>query len=147
MKKIVFVLVLAFAMTFISSCSNDGNDSPVPVAATVEGKWNFYKMSTVINGVPSAEEDYDDNEPGCPKDFIELKPGGVYGDGDYSGSTCTLFATEGTWSKSGSMVTITSEGISISFEVVSVSSTELKIKYSETFEGTVNVINISFTKA
>jgi hypothetical protein len=149
MKKVsfLFVLVLAFAMTFVSSCSNDDNDSPNPVTATVEGKWNFSKMSTVLNGVPSAEEDYDDNEPGCPKDFIELKSGGVYNDGDYYNSECQLETSTGTWSKSGSIITITGDGISIPLEVVSVSNTVLKVKYSDTFEGITTVINITFTKA
>lgn len=147
MKKVsvLFVLVLAFAMTFVSSCSND--DDSNPVAASVEGKWNFSKISTVINGVPSAEEDYDDNEPGCPKDFIELKSGGVYTDGDYYNSECQLETSTGTWSKSGSILTITGDGISIPFEVVSVSSTVLKVKYSDTLEGITYVMNITFTKA
>lgn len=149
MKKVsvLFVLVLAFAMTFVSSCSNDDDNDSNPVTATVEGKWNFSKISAVIDGVPSPEEDYDDNEPGCPKDFIELKSGGVYNDGDYYNSECMLETSSGTWSKNGAIITITGDGISIPLEVVSVSSTVLKVKYSETFEGITTVINITFTKA
>ena len=149
MKKVsvLFVLVLAFAMTFVSSCSNDDNDSPKPVTATVEGKWNFSKISAVIDGVPSAEEDYDDNEPGCPKDFIEFKSGGVYTAGDYYNSEGQLETSTGTWSKSGTILTITTEGVSTPVEVVSVSSTVLKIKFSDTFEGITTVFNITLTKA
>ena len=149
MKKVsvLFVLVLAFAMTFVSSCSNDDDNDPNPVTATVEGKWNFSRISAIIDGVPIPEEDYDDNEPGCPKDFIELKSGGVYNDGYYYNPECLLESSTGTWSKSGAILTITSEGISIPFEVVSVSSTVLKVKYSETFEGITSVFNVTFTKA
>lgn len=149
MKKVsvLFVLVLAFAMTFVSSCSNDDDNDSNPVTATVEGKWNFSKISAVIDGVPTPEEDYDDNEPGCPKDFIELKSGGVYNDGYYYNPGCLLETSTGTWSKSGAILTITSEGISIPLEVVSVSSTVLKVKYSETFEGITSVFNVTFTKA
>ncbi|MNG34938.1 hypothetical protein D3C84_1215600 [compost metagenome] len=58
-----------------------------------------------------------------------------------------LETSSGTWSKNGAIITITGDGISIPLEVVSVSSTVLKVKYSETFEGITTVINITFTKA
>ena len=69
MKKIsiLFLSLLAFAF---SSCSDDG-DSSVP--ATIDGKWNFNKMSVTVNNVTSPELDYEGNEPGCMKDYIEYQ--------------------------------------------------------------------------
>jgi hypothetical protein len=148
MKKkviILFVSALVLGMTF-ASCSND-DDSPAP--ASVEGKWNFSKMSETVNGVTSSEEDYDGNEPGCVKDYIEFKAGGVFNESDYFdlGSGCELDLTIGTWSKSGNIITITLEGVVTSVEVVSVSSSVLKVKFSETDGGITTVINTIFTKA
>jgi hypothetical protein len=145
MKKFSIFLISLFAFSmFFSSCSND-EDSQVPV--TFEGKWNFDKMSVTVNGVTSPELDYDGNEPGCAKDYIEFKPGGVLNDGDYSDSTCILNLTVGTWVKSGNIITITSEGIVIPLDVVSLTSTTFKIKYSETLEGDTVSVNMTFTKA
>ena len=147
MKKvtILVVLVLAFIITFIPSCSNDDNTSN-PDTASLEGKWNFNKISEEIDGVKYPEEDYNDDD-GCPKDFVELKSGGIYIEGDYYGSECTLDTFGGTWSKNGAIVTIISDGESTSYEVVSVSASTLKIKFSETVDGISYVYRISFTKA
>jgi len=144
MKKVIilFVSALALGMAF-TSCNND-DDSPAPTPASVEGKWNFSKISETVNGVTSPEEDYG-HEPGCNKDYIELKAGGVFNEANYSGSNCALDLSTGTWSKSGNIITITLGGVGVSGEVVSVSSSVLKVKFSEI--GTTNVINTTFTKA
>lgn len=142
MKKIsiLFLSLLAFAF---SSCSDDG-DSSVP--ATIDGKWNFNKMSVTVNNVTSPELDYEGNEPGCMKDYIEFAAGGVLKDGDYSGSNCELTISNGNWSKNGNIITITSEGITMPLEIVSITSTALAVKYSETEEGLTLIINMTFTK-
>lgn len=140
--SILFVSALALSMAF-TSCSND-DDSPPSAPPSVEGKWNFSKISETVNGVTSPEVDYD-HEPGCIKDYIELKAGGVFNEASYSGSNCALDLSTGTWSKSGNIITITLGGVVASGEVVSVSSSVLKVKFSET--GTTNVINTTFTKA
>ncbi|PWA09299.1 lipocalin-like domain-containing protein [Flavobacterium laiguense] len=147
MKKaiILFISALVLGMTF-SSCSND-DDSPAPAPASVEGKWNFSKMSETVNGVTSPEEDYG-HEPGCIKDYIELKAGGVFNEVYYFGSDCASDLVTGTWSKSGNIITIRYEGGRVvSVEVVSVSSSVLKVKFSNTEGGITTVINTTFTKA
>lgn len=143
MKKIGILFISLLALAF-SSCSDDDESS---VSMTIEGKWNFSKMSVTVNDVTSPELDYDGNEPGCSKDYIEFAPGGVFNDGDYSGSECLLYTTTGTWYKNGNAVTITSEGISIPLEVMSLTSTILKVKYSETQDGTTVIVNMTFIKA
>nr|WP_314895494.1 lipocalin family protein [uncultured Flavobacterium sp.] len=142
--SILFVSALVLGMTF-TSCSNDDN-SPAPAPASVEGKWNFSKISETVNGVTSPEVDYD-HEPGCNKDYIELKAGGVFNEVYYFGSDCASDLNTGTWSKSGNIITITLGGVVASVEVVSVSSSVLKVKFSETYEGITTVINTTFTKA
>ena len=131
-------------MFAFSSCSDD-SDSPEP--ATIVGKWNYSKMSTTVNGVTSPEVDWDGNEPGCPKDYVEFKTGGVLSEGDYLGSNCELNTFVGTWSQNGSTITITEGPISLTAELVSVTSTMLKFKASESNNGVSIVVNITFTKA
>jgi len=146
MKKVIilFVSALVLGMTF-TSCSND-DDSPATAPASVEGKWNFSKVSETENGVVTVpEEDYV-HEPGCIKDYIELKPGGVYNEAFY-GPGCALDLTTGTWSKSGNIITITQGVDIISAEVVSVSSSLLKVKISDTDAGITTVTTVTFTKA
>lgn len=139
------VLVLVFCMTFISSCNDDDGDSLNPAIASVEGKWNFNKIATVIDGVKYPEEDFNEDN-GCPKDFIELKSGGDYTEGYYYGLDCILDIYNGTWTKNGAMVTITSDGESTIYEVINVTASTLKIKYSETDDGVNYVYIVSFIK-
>jgi hypothetical protein len=145
MKKII--VLFAFALISIlnfTSCSSEDDSS---TSSSIVGKWNFSKISTTINGVTSPEMDYDDNELGCPKDFVEFKTGGIYTEGDYSGSTCLLDSSAGTWVQSGSNITITQGTDVFTAEVVSVTSTTLKVKATETDSGVTITINITFTKA
>lgn len=148
MKKgtTLVVLVLAFMMTFISSCSSDDDDALNPATASIEGKWNFNKIAEEIDGVKYPEENYNDDN-GCPKDFVELKSGGDFVEGYYYGLECTLETSLGAWSKNGAIVTVTLDGESISYEIISVTNSTLKIKYSETVDGISYVYKVSFTKA
>lgn len=143
MKKTItsFVFALFLGVVF-SSCSKD--DSPSSSSsASVVGKWNFSKMSFTINGTTSPEMDYDDNEPGCTKNYIEFKTAGVYNEAEYSGTTCVLDLTVGTWSQSGSQLTISADGTPTSVEVLSVTSTMLKVKVKDgTDSSTVTFVKI-----
>ena len=143
MKKISILFISLLALTF-SSCSDDNDSS---LATTIDGKWNFNKMSVTVNNVTSPELDYEGNEPGCMKDYIEFVEGGILKEGDYSGSNCVLNTSSGTWSKSGNTITITSDGITIPVEVVNLTSSILIVKYSETEDGLTLIVNMSFTKA
>jgi len=145
MKKTImfFVFTLGLVM-FFPSCSSDDDSSN---SASVVGKWNFSKMSTVINGVASPEMDYDGNETGCAKDFLEFKSGGIYTETDYFGSACELDSSTGTWIQSGSTITITEGPDVITAQVISVTSSVLKVKATETDSGITITVNITFTKA
>lgn len=146
MKKInvLFVSALALGITF-ASCSSD--DSPTPTSASVEGKWIYNKTAYTYLGVVNPEENYAGNELGCVKDYIEFKAGGVYADGDYTGTDCLLIRNDGTWSKSGNIITVASSGLAAQYELVSVTSSELKMKRTDTQWGIVSVtVNFTFTK-
>lgn len=144
MKKIIFLLLSTLVLgTTYTSCNNN-DDSPAP--ASVVGKWNVSKVSETENGVVTLpEEDYV-HEPGCMKDYIELKPDGVYNEA-YYGSGCALNLTIGTWSKSGNIITITQGADIISAEIVNLSNSMLKVKISDTDSGITTVTTVTFTRA
>ncbi|WP_140487486.1 lipocalin family protein [Flavobacterium sp. GSA192] len=145
MRKVttLMVIVLVFVTALLFSCNDD--DNPNPATASIEGKWNFNKISEEINGVKYPEENYD-NSTGCPKDFVELKSGGIYVEGFYSEIDCDLDEYVGEWSKDGAIVTIVTEEGATSYEIVSITASTLKVKFSETIDGDKYVYRISFTK-
>lgn len=146
MKKVIILLLSSLVLgTTFTSC-NDNDDPPAPAPASVEGKWNFNKLSETENGVVTLPEADYVHEPGCIKDYIELKPNGVYNEA-YYGSGCALELTTGTWSKSGNIITITQGADIISAEVVSLSPSVLKVKISDTDSGIATVTTVTFTRA
>ncbi|MFT6689344.1 MAG: hypothetical protein ACJAX7_002377 [Saprospiraceae bacterium] len=142
MKKIIvsFVFVLLLGLVF-NSCSSDDSSS-TPTSTSVVGKWNFSKVSYTFNGQSSPEADYDGNEQGCSKDYIEFKANGVYNEADYSSTACVEELSVGTWSKEGSLLTITDDTDTVSVEIIGVTTSTLKVKFSE---GT-NSATVTFTK-
>lgn len=148
MKKslILSAFILVSVLNF-TSCSSEDVSSPTAATDELVGKWNFSKFSTSFNGVTTPELDYDDNEPGCPKDYLEFKTGGVFNNGEYSGSTCVLDSESGTWTQSGSTITITEGTDVFTAQLVSVTSSELKLKVTETDNGITITVNLTFTKA
>lgn len=143
MKKFSILLVsaLTLGLTF-TSCSNDDD-----TMGSVEGKWNFNKVSYTTSGITTPEQDFDDNEPGCNKDYIEFLTGGVAKAGDYYDANCTLEESTGVWTRSGNTITVVDNGNVETLEIVTVSATALKLKSTYT-EGTTTVaVNITFIKA
>ncbi len=146
MKKtsILFISALVLGITF-ASCSKDNLPT---VSASIEGKWNFNKTSFTQSGITTPEVDYSGNQAGCSKDYIDIIAGGVVNSGNYV-SGCTLVPDTGTWTQTGNNVTVSVPSISMTgtFEVVSLTTTELKLKITTTQNGVTFTINQSFTKA
>lgn len=144
MKKLSFLFLsaLALGMSF-TSCSKDDDSTP----GSVVGKWNYSKTSTSINGqLVAPEADYDGNEAGCNKDYVEILESGVYNEVDFDGVDCDQDLDAGTWVKNGATLTVTSNGETDVMTVVSVSSTVLKMKFSYTEQGITITQNVTFTK-
>lgn len=146
MKKINVLFVCALVLsTFLFSCSNE--DSPTSSSSTIEGKWNYNKLSYTQNSITTPEVDHPENEAGCSKDYIEFKTGGVLNIGDYT-TGCAFTQYPGTWTKTGNNLTASapSLGVSDTFEIVSVTVTELKLRVTHTQSGITITVNESFTK-
>lgn len=147
MKKISVLFVCALVLsTFLSSCSSD-DDSPSTSSSEIEGKWNYNKLSFSQNGVSTPEVNHPENETGCTKDFVEFKAGGILNIGDYT-TGCAFAQYPGTWTKTGNNLTATAPtlGMSETFEIVSVTATELKLRVTKTESGITITVNESFTK-
>jgi len=149
MKKIYLSLLavtLAFLSVTLTSCSNDDDSTPVneQPTANVEGKWYYSKMGVSFMGQEQLQN-YQ-HEAGCTKDNVELVSGGVFKDRDYSGSECSLDELTGTWSKTGNNVTVNIEGMAETWEIVSMTSSELKVRSPFTMEGQTYYDVTVFTK-
>lgn len=146
MKKtsIIFFLTLILGTVF-SSCTDDGG--PVNMNF-IEGKWNFNKSTATSGGftIPYSTE-YFGNEEGCNKDYIELIAGGVAKYGNYT-TACAFEEKTGTWSQSGNTITIsvTDSNFNETFNVASLSATELLLKIDGSYEGKSGTFNLYFTK-
>lgn len=147
MKKtsILFLLTLILGATFIS-CTKD-DSGPVDMNY-IAAKWNFNK-STATSGaftIPYST-DYFKNEDGCNKDYVELFVGGVAKYGNYTAG-CAFEEKTGTWTQSGNTITISVTGTSFNgtFNVASLSATELLLKIDGTYSGQSGTFNLYFTK-
>lgn len=146
MKKISVLFACALVLsTFLFSCSNE--DNPTTSSSSIEGKWNYNKLSYTQNGVTTPEVDHPENEFGCSKDYVEFKTGGTLNIGDYT-TGCVFAQYPGTWTKTGNNLTASapSVGMSDTFEIVSVTAIELKLRVTHTQSGITITVNESFTK-
>lgn len=129
MKKISITLASALVLGLsFTSCSSDDNGGAVS-EAKILGKWEFNKEKYSANGVASAETDYEDNEEGCSKDYIEINEDGTSEFGDYWNSECELDVYGSTWSLDGKTLMI--DGETYTVQSVSGSSMKLKTVYTE----------------
>ena len=147
MKKIgkILVSVLILGISF-SSCTQDIS-GPVDMSF-IAGKWLFNKSTASSGGftIPYPTP-YFKNEDGCEKDYVDIITGGVVTNGDYS-SGCSLSTKAGTWTQSGNTITIAVAGSTVNgtFNVESLSATELILSINGTYEGKSGTFNLFFTK-
>jgi hypothetical protein len=143
MKKlsVLFLSVLALGMSVVS-CSSDDDKAE----ASIEGKWNLSKMSYTVKEVTSPEMDNLDNTPGCTKNYLEIKTGGIAVSGAYEGSDCTLSKETGTWSRDGNKITTKFDGDTVVYELISVTDSGLTLRYTFTESGQSFTINDIYTK-
>ena len=147
MKKSITLFLLTITLgTVFTSCTKD-DSGPVDMNY-IEGKWNFNKSTASSSGftIPYST-DYFKNEEGCTKDYIELRAGGVAKYGNYS-LNCAFEEKTGSWSQSGNTITISVTGSSFNgtFNVASLSATELLLKIAGDYAGNSGTFNLYFTK-
>lgn len=143
MKKFSIALASALVLGLsFTSCSSDDNGGGV-TAEKLAGKWEFSKQKYSVGGQALPEEDYDDNEVGCAKDYIIFNENGTYEEGDYWSSECTLDTWDGAYTLDGKTITVDGQDVIVQ----TLSGTTLKLKTSYSEEGVAYTVVMTLKKA
>lgn len=128
MKKSIVLLAILTGVLFIA-CSDDNDDDDnynggAITEADLIGTWELTQVT--VNGTIEPEE--------CPT-FRTFTADQVISQ-EYSGANCEEMETDTVnYTLEGSTLTITGSNFTQSVEIVSLSSTTLKITYEDNFEG------------
>lgn len=132
-RNLVVALTFIFATTFIG-CSKDEDKSSTP---SVVGKWRAEKFDYYTDGQFIETETIVEDNPSCP-DNIEFKSNGTYIDIDNDVNCNSVVQDSGTYVFNGTTITYTAEGTSSIGTVISLTTTDMKIDFTETsLEGVV----------
>jgi hypothetical protein len=141
MKKLL--LLLSFVAVSLTSCSND-DDSSSSVAvneANLMKKWYYVSYEVAGQTIP-----YDNLE--CGRDYIQFKANNVVE--DYYVNSCDPLDADtdlGTWSLSGTTVSATFFGTTVTGTVSSLTATTLQITDTFDFDddGTDETVKINYS--
>ncbi|WP_333875399.1 lipocalin family protein [Flavobacterium sp.] len=122
MKK-VSVLSLAILSGFVISCSSDDGAT---TSGDLLGKW--YNKEYKVGGQTFP---YDDHEA-CGKDYVQFNADGTGANVDVW--DCVEDVASFTYIKSGNSITVTSDGVSDTGQIIELSDTTLKVKVSYDFD-------------
>ena len=148
MKKIKFFLplILVFLSTLIS-CGSDDNTPSTP--ASIIAKWNVSK-TVVKTSTNTSEIPYTSNEAGCDKDYTEFAANGSLNKVVYfknASNVCTPDAAGGsTWNKSNNTLTITGGEFAGTYQIKTLSESQLTIESTQTLSGTQFTTTVYFNK-
>lgn len=135
MKKItiLFASALVLGLSF-ASCNKD-DDSSSSSSVSVEGKWKYSKEGAIVSG-QEVLTDYVNDAPECGNDYIEVLAGGTAKDVYfYNDGGCLSDISTGTWSKTDNTMTVTFDGMSETATILTLNSTTLKVKYTDSDTG------------
>ena len=118
-------LVLAIGLLATSCDEDNGGETIAPLA----GKWNLDKVGTLVDGNENLV-DAPQNEPGCAKDYLELKMDNTVAEGNYDStiSACALDVDEGIYSRSHNNLTTVIGEITEIKDIMNLTVHELKLK-------------------
>lgn len=141
MKKlsILFVSVLTLGLA-VTSCSSD-NDGD----ASIVGKWTPIKLGSEVNG-KEVLVDYP-KEGTCDSDVTEFTADGKFTEISYESNAgkCEASTDKGTYTYSGKTLSTKYDGDTSteSVEVLELSGSTLKTKYTEKVDATTNLVIIT----
>jgi hypothetical protein len=127
--KNLFVLLLSIVSLSSISCSKDNTSTPTTIETPtpkIEGKWFYIKQGKIENG-QEVLQDFTDNQAGCSKNYKTFNSDGTGTDVTFK-SSCEVNSTENyTWKKENNILTL---GGSFVIEILKLTDTELKVKYT-----------------
>jgi hypothetical protein len=147
MKKVVVLFISTIILGFVfASCTKEDN-GPVDMNL-IEGKWIFDKSTVTLPlGTIPYQTNYFKNEDGCSKDYVEILSRGTVKYADFN-VNCALTENDGTWTQSGNAISIqfNGSGDDETFNVTTLTATELVLKINGTYQGVSVTLNMYFTK-
>ncbi|RYZ19627.1 MAG: hypothetical protein EOO10_24125 [Chitinophagaceae bacterium] len=148
MKKFQRLAFCLLVKGLLFSCSSD--DDGGGTSASIEAKWTPIKTVFKASGV-SQTVNYDQNEAGCDKDYIQFVTGGSLKDAVYyknSAEVCTEDAdSQGTWVRTGdNLVIANSNDYDGSYDIKKLNSTDLQIHGTEDLGGVNADVTVYFKK-
>ncbi|KQO34697.1 hypothetical protein ASF10_03015 [Flavobacterium sp. Leaf82] len=141
MKKlsILFLSVLALGLASVSCSSDDDN------SGSIEGKWTPVKMGSVVNGQEVLVNIPNDGK--CDNNTIEYISGGKFTDIEYEfeNNKCTPLTDKGTWTLKDNILSTIYDGETEvnTVEVLELTKSTLKVKYTEKIDNTNSLIMIT----
>jgi hypothetical protein len=154
MKKMRLFLSALAASAVLFACS-DSDDNGPQTGGNIQARWNPTKTVIKVAGEESTEN-YNLNEPGCDKDYIEFAGANVLNYVIFfknASAVCTPDAGEaGIWAKDDNTLTISGLEIggfdySGTYEIIKLTGSELRIRTSSTIGGIPTTATLYFTKA
>jgi len=148
MKTIKLFLTLA-VVAGLSSCSKDDDSSSTN--GNIAARWNPVKTLVEV-GSSDIEQNYEDNEQGCPKDYIEFASANVLNRAVYNRNVNTndceaVNGTPANWAKDENILTINGGQYNGSYEITRLTGSELRIASENMSGGITTTTTIFFTKA
>jgi hypothetical protein len=147
MKKLIYLLSIAFLI--LQSCSSDNSDGNASTPQLV-GKWEVFQVASyppgtvITDSTPLINYQFD-----CPtlKDYCQFGSQGSLKQVSYNNS-CTETNDIGTYTKTDNIINLYQNNVYEGYwEILSLTSSTLKIKYPTPQTGTPDVIVVlSFKK-
>lgn len=148
--KVLFASLVISALSFSCSSSDDGGN---PTGGDLTARWNQTKTVTKISS-ESYTTNYNDNQTGCSKDFLEFNDDhttrfvvyNMSGDGVCQESPATNLSA---WSRTDNTLVIGGSNANYSgtFQIIKLTGSDLQLQSSNTTGGTTTTTTIYFTKA
>lgn len=140
-KYLIVVLTIAFLATSIS-CSKDDDESSTQ---SIVGKWRTEKFDYYTDGQFDETEITVEENSTCP-DYIEFKANGNYESIDKDVDCVSSIDESGTYVFNGTTLTNNSNGSITIGTVKSLTTTDLKIEFTETSSEGVVYKNVGYFK-
>ena len=146
MKNILYLFSLSILL--LQSCSSESSDSNTSSSQLV-GKWEIYQVGSfppgtvITNSTPLVNFQF-----ACPtyKDYWQFGSQGSFKAATYDNS-CVEGGGIGTFTKADNIITIYQNNVfQVSMEIISLTSTTLKVKFPSPATGTPDVIMVESFK-
>lgn len=149
MKTLKVVLAALVVSAFSFSCSSD-DDGGSSTGGNIVARWNPTKTVVKISG-ETFTQNYESNEPGCDKDYLEFTGGGLVNDVIYfknASDVCTAdAATPVSYSKTDNTLVISGGEFGGTYQITKLTGSALQISQSSTSGGLTSTTTVYFTKA